>query len=106
MDLLTVVLHELGRTLGYTTSDARRIPVMQVALAPGERLSLPPLPRAAASLQAAVAATLAPRPSLRLTVLGGNRLSWIRPAARGWIHAAKAQGIRARATHSTLRRMP
>ena len=40
MDLLTVVLHELGRLLGFTTDDAQRFPVMSAALAPGQRLGL------------------------------------------------------------------
>ena len=40
MDLLTVVLHEFGRLLGFTTDDARRFPVMSPTLATGQRLSL------------------------------------------------------------------
>src|SRR5262249_20963340 len=40
MDLLTVVLHEMGRALGFTTDDANRYPVMAPTLAPGERLAL------------------------------------------------------------------
>jgi hypothetical protein len=40
MDLLTVVLHELGRVLGYTTDDAALFPVMEPVLSPDERLSL------------------------------------------------------------------
>ena len=40
MDLLTVVLHELGRVLGFTTDDADRFPVMTAELAPGEQLLL------------------------------------------------------------------
>jgi hypothetical protein len=39
MDLLTVVLHELGRALGYTTDDAAAIPVMQPTLTVGERVT-------------------------------------------------------------------
>jgi len=40
MDLLTVVLHELGRALGFTTDDSARFPAMTATLAPGERLTL------------------------------------------------------------------
>jgi hypothetical protein len=40
MDLYTVVLHELGRALGYTTDDADTIGVMQATLAAGERVKL------------------------------------------------------------------
>jgi chitinase len=40
MDLLTVVLHELGRALGFTTADAAWFGVMAPTLAPGERLTL------------------------------------------------------------------
>jgi Calx-beta domain/RTX calcium-binding nonapeptide repeat (4 copies) len=40
MDLLTVVLHELGRALGFTTDDAGRFPVMSATLEPGQRLVL------------------------------------------------------------------
>jgi nicotinamide mononucleotide (NMN) deamidase PncC len=40
MDLLTVLLHELGRTLGYTTDDAHRIRVMQPTLSAGEHVAL------------------------------------------------------------------
>jgi hypothetical protein len=42
MDLLTVVLHELGRALGFTTDDAAWFGVMAPTLAPGERLTLRP----------------------------------------------------------------
>ena len=40
MDLLTVVLHELGRTLGYTEADASRLGIMQLTLAPGVQRTL------------------------------------------------------------------
>jgi hypothetical protein len=52
MDLLTVVLHELGRVLGYTTDDAHRIAVMQPTLAVGEQIRLPDRPRPATSIRA------------------------------------------------------
>ena len=43
MDLLTVVLHELGRTLGFTEADANRLGIMELTLAPGVQrtVSLP-----------------------------------------------------------------
>ncbi len=40
MDLLTVVLHELGRTLGFTEADASRLGIMQLTLAPGVQRTL------------------------------------------------------------------
>ena len=40
MDLLTVVLHEMGRALGLTTDDAGRFPVMAATLSAGVRLDL------------------------------------------------------------------
>jgi hypothetical protein len=35
MDLETVVLHELGRALGFSEDDTRRLEIMEVTLAPG-----------------------------------------------------------------------
>jgi hypothetical protein len=43
IDLLTVVLHELGRSLGLTTADAAWFGVMAPTLAPSERLALRPV---------------------------------------------------------------
>jgi hypothetical protein len=72
MDLLTVVLHELGRALGFTTDDAARFPVMAPTLEPSERLSL-------VHRGAALVAALAP------AAARASAGTVIRPAARAWI---------------------
>ena len=54
IDLLTVVLHELGRVLGFTTDDATRFRVMSATLAPGQRLSLGTAPATTPLARAAI----------------------------------------------------
>jgi hypothetical protein len=76
MDLLTVVLHELGRVLGYTTDDADRIAVMQPTLAAGERVALR-LPRVTADQLVTV---LAETPAPGTTTRAAGLLLTIRPA--------------------------
>jgi hypothetical protein len=78
MDLLTVVLHELGRALGFTTDDAGRYPVMAATLAPGERLALVHRDAAVADALASLGTT--PKPAVRL--IGPTAPAWITSAQR------------------------
>ena len=92
MDLLTVVLHELGRALGLTTDDAGRYPVMAATLSPGERLALvdraaplvvAPVPRASAI--ELLGASAAPW----ISSLSGIRLATIQPGNRPHISTVR-----------------
>ena len=86
IDLLTVVLHELGRVLGLTTDDAGRFPVMAPTLAPGERLSL----RAHVGVPLVVGGR---ERSVIVPIRAGAALSLVTAARPGWI-AAHALPIR------------
>ena len=88
MDLLTVVLHEMGRALGFTTDDAARFSVMEPTLAPGERLSVV---RYDVSLGLALAAptgtTIGPSAKAWITILPTSKLVSIKLGPKLHIHA-------------------
>ena len=52
MDLLTVVLHEVGLALGFVEDDAAQPEIMARTLAPGVRVTLRPFTGTAARLAA------------------------------------------------------
>jgi hypothetical protein len=94
MDLLTVLLHELGRVLGLTTDDAGRYPVMTAALSPGERLPLvrrASLEVATTALEPAVAQASLIGPLTRPWITGLPRLQLIAPRLGNHAHITTRQ---------------
>ncbi|MFZ1880264.1 MAG: Calx-beta domain-containing protein [Gaiellaceae bacterium] len=95
MDLLTVVLHELGRVLALTTDDASQFPVMAAALAPGQRLSLSVAPSNGLAGN---------RPVATAKQIGASQRSGIHSSPSPWTHASPRATIRSHVNHAHARR--